>query len=118
MIWKCHRFITFIPGNWRLFNPFSYTMTLENGMYVFCKGGKQMGKEDEVRLIAYKLWEEEGCTIGQDCEYWYKAEIIWEQNQKTLVSEQTESKQVIKQAIKTQVKQNQVSKSNSKPVKR
>ena len=41
-----------------------------------------MGKEDEIRLIAYSIWEEEGCVDGRDCEHWIKAETIWEQNQK------------------------------------
>ncbi len=38
-----------------------------------------MAREDEVRLIAYNLWEKEGCTSDRDCEYWYRAESIWEQ---------------------------------------
>lgn len=40
-----------------------------------------MGREDEIRLIAYTLWEQEGCTDGYDCEHWYRAESIWEQQQ-------------------------------------
>lgn len=41
-----------------------------------------MEREDEVRLIAYRIWEEEGCPNGRDCEHWFRAEIIWEQQQK------------------------------------
>ena len=41
-----------------------------------------MGREDEIRLIAYKIWEEEGCLDGHDYEHWFRAEIIWEQQQK------------------------------------
>ena len=41
-----------------------------------------MARDDEVRLIAYNLWEEEGCVNGRDCEHWYQAEAIWEQQQK------------------------------------
>jgi hypothetical protein len=37
-----------------------------------------MGKEDEIRLIAYRIWEEEGCRDGHDCEHWFKAETLWE----------------------------------------
>ncbi len=37
-----------------------------------------MGKEDEIRLIAYGLWEEEGCPHGLDHEHWIRAEAIWE----------------------------------------
>ena len=36
-----------------------------------------MGKEDEIRLIAYNIWEEEGCLYGHDCEHWFRAEAIW-----------------------------------------
>jgi len=46
-----------------------------------------MGKEDEIRLIAYTSWEEEGCRDGCDVEYWLRAEAIWEEKQrKTPVS--------------------------------
>jgi hypothetical protein len=41
-----------------------------------------VGREDEVRLIAYSIWEEEGCQSGQECEHWYRAEEIWEGKQK------------------------------------
>jgi hypothetical protein len=37
-----------------------------------------MAREEEVRLIAYRMWEEEGCPNGRDCEHWLKAEAIWE----------------------------------------
>ena len=37
-----------------------------------------MAREDEVRLIAYRIWQEEGCVEGRDCDHWFKAEAIWE----------------------------------------
>ncbi len=40
-----------------------------------------MAREDEVRLIAYAIWEEQGCLDGHDCEHWFRAETIWEQQQ-------------------------------------
>ena len=40
-----------------------------------------MGREDEIKLIAYRMWEEEGCPNGQDCEHWFRAEVIWNQKQ-------------------------------------
>jgi hypothetical protein len=40
-----------------------------------------LGREDEIKLIAYSKWEEEGCAHGRDCEHWYRAESIWEQQQ-------------------------------------
>jgi hypothetical protein len=40
-----------------------------------------MVREDEIRLIAYKIWEEEGCLNGHDYEHWFRAEAIWDQRQ-------------------------------------
>ena len=37
-----------------------------------------MSKEDEIRLIAYNIWEQEGCINGKDCEHWFRAEAIWQ----------------------------------------
>jgi hypothetical protein len=33
-------------------------------------------------LIAYNIWEQEGCCNGHDCEHWLRAEAIWAQKQK------------------------------------
>ena len=41
----------------------------------------EMHHEDEVRLIAYGIWEEEGHHDGQDLEHWFKAEAIWQGQQ-------------------------------------
>jgi hypothetical protein len=52
-----------------------------------------MGREDEVRLIAYRIWEEEGCCQGRDIEHWIKAETLWEQTkqpeEKSPISDKT-----------------------------
>jgi hypothetical protein len=48
-----------------------------------------MGREDEIKLIAYSIWKEEGCREGQDCEHWLRAETIWEQKQKPRVASTT-----------------------------
>jgi hypothetical protein len=52
-----------------------------------------MGREDEVRLIAYRIWEEEGCCQGRDIEHWIKAETLWVQQkqleEKSLISDKT-----------------------------
>jgi hypothetical protein len=45
-----------------------------------------MGREDEIRLIAYRIWEEEQCVHGHDCEHWFRAEAIWERQQKEKAS--------------------------------
>lgn len=36
-----------------------------------------MEREEEIRLIAYKIWEEEGRPHGRELDHWLKAEAIW-----------------------------------------
>ena len=57
-----------------------------------------MGKEDEVKLIAYTIWEQEGYPAGLDLDHWFRAEIIWEENQKKPAKEESKTEQ--KQAVK------------------
>ena len=45
-----------------------------------------MPREDEIRLIAYNIWQEESCVHGKDCEHWLRAEVIWEEQQKKQAS--------------------------------
>jgi hypothetical protein len=40
-----------------------------------------MAREDEIRIIAYDMWQREGCLDGYDCDHWFKAEEIWEEQQ-------------------------------------
>jgi len=40
-----------------------------------------MGKEDEIRVIAYTIWQQEGCCDGHDVEQWLRAEAVWQQRQ-------------------------------------
>lgn len=37
---------------------------------------------EEVKLIAYRLWEEGGCLPGHERENWDKAEAIWDEPRK------------------------------------
>jgi hypothetical protein len=41
-----------------------------------------MEREDEIRYIAYCIWEQEGCCHGRDIEHWIRAEVVWEEKQK------------------------------------
>jgi hypothetical protein len=41
-----------------------------------------MGREEEIKVIAYHIWEEESCCHGRDVEHWLKAEVVWEEKQK------------------------------------
>jgi Protein of unknown function (DUF2934) len=40
-----------------------------------------MQHDDEVRQIAYKIWEEEGHPHGHDQDHWLKAEAMWQERQ-------------------------------------
>jgi hypothetical protein len=40
-----------------------------------------MGREEEIQLLAYFVWEKEGCQDGHDVEHWQKAEVIWEERE-------------------------------------
>jgi hypothetical protein len=42
----------------------------------------EMHQEEEIRLIAYHIWREHGCPDGRDCEFWFKAEAIKEEQDK------------------------------------
>ncbi len=61
-----------------------------------------MAREDEIRVIAYSIWEEEGCPDGRDCEHWYRAEIVWENQQKEKAAPAASAKRAA--ALKTATK--------------
>lgn len=35
--------------------------------------------DQEVRQLAYRIWQEEGCPNGSDQQHWLKAQDIWRQ---------------------------------------
>ncbi|HXY73867.1 MAG TPA: DUF2934 domain-containing protein [Dehalococcoidales bacterium] len=72
-----------------------------------------MGKEDEVKLIAYSIWEKEGSPAGLDLDHWFRAEIIWEQNQKKPTKQESKTEQ--KQAVKTPPQARVAKKKTKKP---
>lgn len=41
--------------------------------------GTEMNRDEEIRQVAYKLWQEEGCPDGYDLQHWLKAETICQQ---------------------------------------
>lgn len=41
-------------------------------------------REEEIRRIAYKLWEEDGRPEGRDLEHYFRAEAIWKERQMKL----------------------------------
>jgi hypothetical protein len=42
-----------------------------------------MGRNDEIRHIAYGIWEREGRPEGHALEHWQKAEKMWASQHKT-----------------------------------
>jgi len=40
-----------------------------------------MHEDDNLRLIAYRIWEEEGRPNGRDFDHWLKAKAIWDEHQ-------------------------------------
>jgi len=38
-----------------------------------------MNHEEEIRLIAYQIWEDEGCQEGFHLEHWIRAESTWQE---------------------------------------
>ena len=39
--------------------------------------GMEIGCDDEIRQLAYSLWQEEGCPHGHEVQHWLEAETIW-----------------------------------------
>lgn len=62
-----------------------------------------MGREDEIKLIAYCIWEEEGYPDGRDYEHWTRAEAICDEKQKSKTeakSSKIESTRAVKSGVK------------------
>jgi len=62
-----------------------------------------VGREDEIRLIAYHIWERDGCQDGGDWEHWFRAEAVWEEQQKPKVAAKS-VRTVAKQPVKKNAK--------------
>jgi hypothetical protein len=41
-----------------------------------------MNREEGIKIIAYHIWEEDGCCHGRDVKHWLKAETIWQERNK------------------------------------
>ena len=52
----------------------------------------KMGREDDIRSLAYSLWEQEGYQEGRDYEYWLRAEVVWEQQNPGATTKQARSR--------------------------
>jgi Protein of unknown function (DUF2934) len=41
--------------------------------------GMEMNRDEEIRELAYRIWQEEGCRDGCEVEHWLRAKMIWEE---------------------------------------
>lgn len=39
--------------------------------------GREPNRDEEIRYLAYRLWQEAGCPEGSDVQHWLNAETIW-----------------------------------------
>jgi hypothetical protein len=39
--------------------------------------------DHEIRELAYKIWQEEGCPHGHHVDHWLRAQMIWEEINRT-----------------------------------
>ena len=62
-----------------------------------------MPREDEIRIIAYNIWQEDDCCDGRDVEHWLRAEVIWQDQQASNQSKASRNKKP-KQTGKTTTK--------------
>jgi hypothetical protein len=42
--------------------------------------GTESDRDEEVRQLAYRLWQEAGCPNGTDVQHWLKAQELWQEN--------------------------------------
>ena len=46
--------------------------------------GIEPNRDEEIRQLAYKLWQESGCPEGSDVQHWLNAEVIWLEQQRAV----------------------------------
>jgi len=39
--------------------------------------GTEPNRDEAIRQLAYRFWQEAGCPEGNDVQYWLRAESIW-----------------------------------------
>jgi hypothetical protein len=39
--------------------------------------GTEMNRDEEIRQLAYRFWQDEGYPDGHEVQHWLKAETIW-----------------------------------------
>jgi Protein of unknown function (DUF2934) len=41
--------------------------------------GTEIDRDEEIRQLAYRLWQESGCPTGSDLQHWLKAQEMWQE---------------------------------------
>ena len=42
----------------------------------------EIERDEEIRELAYRIWQEEGYLHGHDVQHWLKAESIWQEKRR------------------------------------
>jgi hypothetical protein len=45
--------------------------------------GREIDGDEEVRQLAYRIWQEAGCPNGSDLQHWLKAKEVWQENHRS-----------------------------------
>jgi len=43
----------------------------------------EIERDEQIREIAYRIWQEEGCPAGCEVEHWLKAQSIWQEKHRS-----------------------------------
>ena len=43
----------------------------------------EIERDEQIREIAYRIWQEEGCPAGSEVEHWLKAQSVWEEKHRS-----------------------------------
>lgn len=57
------------------------SLATEHAIARFRQGMSAPNRDEEIRLIAYHIWEKEGRPQGRDREHWLRAEATWQDRQ-------------------------------------
>lgn len=57
----------------------------------------EMNRDEEVRQLAYSLWQDDGYPDGYDVQHWLKAEMIWQAHHSQSESRQSQAPKEKKQ---------------------
>ena len=41
--------------------------------------GTEIDRDEEIRQLAYRIWQESGCSNGSELQHWLKAQELWQE---------------------------------------